>query len=359
MRLLVVSNDYPPKPGGIQQWLGNVVDHLEAEVRVLAPQDGAATTARGEEIVRRAPAAFMWPTSSTVSWVRAELAAFAPDAVLFGAPHPLPAMIPQLRESFSGRIAVMTHGAEVTLPAAVPVARQWLRRTLSRADALLAVSRYTAGKVARLTGRSVTAVGAGVDVDIFTPHEERSGGHVVGCVSRFVPRKGQGRLIESAARLRDRGTRVELLFVGKGRWEDRLRRLAEDRGVPARFEVDVPWSQLPELYREMALFAMPAKSRWAGLEVEGLGIVYLEAAAAGLPVVTGDSGGAPEAVVPGVTGFVSHDDETLDAALRTLLEDPEIASTMGRAGRSWVVENHTWNRVAERVRRAIVAAPES
>ena len=136
MRLLVVTNDYPPKPGGIQQWLGNLVDHLDAEIRVLAPEDGPATNERGEEIVRRGGAKFMLPTKSTSEWVAAETAEFGPDAILFGAPHPLPAMIPRLRPAFSGPIAIMTHGAEITLPAAFPVARQWLRRTLRRATGL-------------------------------------------------------------------------------------------------------------------------------------------------------------------------------------------------------------------------------
>ena len=252
----------------------------------------------------------------------------------------------------------MTHGAEVTLPAAFPIARQWLRRTLRRADVLLAVSQYTAGKVGRLTGMPVVPVGAGVDVDAFLPGE-RPDGLVVGCVSRFVPRKGQARLIESAARLRKVGMPVELLFVGKGRDEAKLRRLAEQRAVPARFEVDVPWAELPSLYRQMSVFAMPSRSRWAGLEVEGLGIVYLEAASAGLPVVAGDSGGSPEAIVPGVTGFVSHDDRSLDEALRTLFEDPGMAAAMGVRGRDWVVENHTWAKVSERVADAIQAARDA
>jgi len=355
MRLLVVTNDYPPKPGGIQQWLGNVVDHFGGEVRVLAPADGPATNELGEGVVRRGSRGFMWPTTAVAGWVANEIAEFKPDALLFGAPHPLPAIIPKLRSEFAGPIAVMTHGAEVTLPAALPVARQWLRRTLRRADVLLAVSRYTAGKVGRLTGSEVVPVGAGVDVAAFTP-SDRPTAPVIGCVSRFVPRKGQDRLIEVAGQLRQTGIPVELILVGKGRWESRLRRLADARQVPTRFEVDVPWESLPGLYQEMAVFAMPAKSRWAGLEVEGLGIVYLEAAAAGLPVVAGDSGGAPEAVVPGVTGFVSHDDTTLESAIRTLIEKPDQAAEMGAAGRQWVEKNHTWPKVADRIETAIKAA---
>ncbi len=352
MKLLVVTNDYPPKPGGIQQWLGNLVDHFDGAVRVLAPADGPATIASGEGIVRRGAKKYMLPTKRTAHWIAAETSDFEPDAVLFGAPHPLPSVIPTLRRSFLGPIAVMTHGAEVTIPAAVPGVRQWLGRTLRRADVLFAVSRYTAAKVAGLTGKEVIPVGAGVDVDSFTPGMPATG-PVVGCVSRFVPRKGQDRLIEAAARLRSSGIPVELIMVGKGRTEASLRRLAERRQVPTRFEVDVPWESLPELYREMAVFAMPSRSRWFGLEVEGLGIVYLEAAAAGLPVVAGDSGGAPEAIIPGVTGYVAPDVGSLADALRRVLEDRERAAAMGQAGRTWVEAEHTWSRVAGRVKNAL------
>lgn len=355
MRLLVVTNDYPPKPGGIQQWLGNLVDHFEGDVRVLGPADGPATTERGESIVRRSSKPFMWPTKSVARWVSAEVAEYRPDAILFGAPHPLPAMIPSLRRDYSGPISIMTHGAEVTLPAAIPIARQWLARTLRRADVLFAVSRYTAAKVGGLTGRDVVPVGAGVDPTVFTPGT-RPEAPVIGCVSRFVPRKGQGRLIVAAARLRQAGLPAELILVGKGRNEARLRRLAAREEVPTRFEIDVPWERLPDLYREMSVFAMPSKSRWAGLEVEGLGIVYLEAAAAGLPVIAGDSGGAPEAVLPARTGYVTHDDDSLFAALWAVLGDPAKASAMGARGRSWVEAEHTWAAVAGRVRESLAAA---
>lgn len=352
MRLLVVTNDYPPKPGGIQQWLGNLVDHFDGEVRVMAPADGLAGTATGESIVRRHRSRFMWPTRSVASWVAAAATDFEADAVLFGAPHPLPSIIPQLRRSFSGPIAVMTHGAETTLPAAFPISRQWLARTLRRADVLLAVSGFTAGRVSQLTGKEVTTTGAGVDPAVFTPGEIPAA-PIVGCVSRFVPRKGQARLIRAAARLRRSGHAVEILLVGKGRKEASLRRLAARRGVPARFEVDVPWKALPDLYRHMAIFAMPARSRWFGLEVEGLGIVYLEAAAAGLPVVAGDSGGAPEAIVPGVTGYIAADVGSVEKALQRLLSDRSRAAQMGADGRAWVEAEHTWHHVAERVKAAL------
>jgi phosphatidylinositol alpha-1,6-mannosyltransferase len=137
--------------------------------------------------------------------------------------------------------------------------------------------------------------------------------------------------------------------VGKGRKEDDLRKLAARLGVRTRFAVDVPWSELPGLYRQMDVFAMPCKSRWGGLEVEGLGLVFLEAAATGLPVLAGDSGGSPETVIAGETGFVVHDVADIVEGLGMVLGDPEWARRMGAAGRALVERNFTWGRVVERV----------
>ena len=172
---------------------------------------------------------------------------------------------------------------------------------------------------------------------------------MIGCVSRFVPRKGQHRLIAAAELLVQRGTPVELLIVGKGRLESRLRRLAERSGVPVRFEIDVPWSELPEFYQSMDLFCMPCRSRWAGLEVEGLGLVFLEAAAAGLPVLAGSSGGSPETVVPGETGFVVDSVEDIVEGVELLLADRMAAQQMGAKGRRRVVEEYVWDRVVARL----------
>jgi phosphatidylinositol alpha-1,6-mannosyltransferase len=352
MRLLLITNDYPPKPGGIQTYLGDLVDAYPQEVRILAPNDGPATgTRRGEEVVRRGKRRFMWPTRSTVDWMLREAREFGPEAVLFGAPHPLTRATRRLKAELDVPVGILCHGAEVTIPAAVPGLRSWLRRTLRSADTLFAVSRYTQGKVARLTGQEVVWIGAGVDIATFAPADAPPANDppVVGCVSRFVPRKGQHRLIAAAAELRRRGTAVELLIVGKGRLEARLRRLAQRSAVPVRFQIDVPWSQLADLYRSMDAFCMPCRSRWGGLEVEGLGLVFLEAAAAGLPVLAGSSGGSPETVIPGETGYVVHSVNDIVEGLELLLADHAAAQQMGAKGRRRVVEEYVWDRVVARL----------
>lgn len=344
MRLLIVTNDFPPKPGGIQQYLGGLSEAVEGEVRILAPAD------RGDDPrVVRDRRAFMWPTRRVRRWVIEQVEEFRPDAVLYGAPYPLPTMGPAVRRATGVPYAVLCHGAEVTLPAAFPITRQLLAQPLRKADALFAVSRFTQRRVHRLTGRPVEYLGAGVDVDAFSPGPRPDGTPVIGCVSRFVPRKGQRRVLDAVAALRGEGKEATVLLVGKGRDEARLRAQADRLGVPTRFEVDVAWSELPGLYREMTAFVMPCRSRWFGLEVEGLGLVFLEAAAAGLPVLAGDSGGSPETVDPGVTGYVAATDEHIVGGLRSLLADPARAARMGAAGREWVLSGFTWPMVAGRL----------
>ena len=344
MRLLLVTNDYPPKPGGIQQYLGSLVAAYPDQIHVVAPADSAAEPDEG---VSRGASPFMWPTRAVSDWIIERARAFGPDAILFGAPYPLATLGPRLRSALGVGYGVLAHGAEVTLPSAVPGLRQVVAKTLRDADVRFAVSRFTAGRVERLTGEAVAFVGAGVDTTVFQPPPE--GGHtvpVIGSVSRFVPRKSQDRLLKAVAVL-DRPAAV--LLVGKGRKEAELRKTARRLGVNTRFVVDAPWAELPGLYRSMDVFCMPCSSRWGGLEVEGLGLVFLEASATGLPVLAGDSGGSSETVIPGETGYVVRSVGDIVEGLAVLLEDQDRARAMGAAGRRFVESTFTWDQVIARL----------
>ena len=354
MRVLLVTNDFPPKLGGIQQYLGNLVAAFGGEIRVLAPRhDGAPPVAH----VVRGERRYMLPTRRVRGWVRSQVDDFAPDIVLYGAPHPLAQMGPGLRAETGVPYAVMTHGAEVTLPAVVPGLRQVLVATLRRADVLFAVSHFTAARVGVFARQPVIVLGAGVDLNAFHPAEPRPerASIVVGCASRFVPRKGHARVIAAAEALAARGHPVEVLIIGRGRLERRIRRRAATSTVPVRVEVDVDWSALAGLYREMDVFAMPARSRWAGLEVEGLGIVYLEAAVTGIPVVAGSSGGAPETVMPGVSGYIATSVSELIEALELVIA---ARGEMGEAARRRAEAEYSWEAVLSRFGAGLAAAVE-
>ena len=354
MRLLLITNDYLPKPGGIQQYLGNLVEHYDGPVQVLAAKDKGAE--RDAQVVR-SKWRFMWPTRKVRSWIEEQAGRFNPDVILFGAPYPLPTLGPALRESLGIPYAVIAHGAEVTVPAAFPGSRQLLAGPLKQADAVFANSRWTAGKVERIAGRSTSYLGIGVDLDLYHPAEGRwTDDLVVGCVSRFIPRKGHAEVLHAVAELKTKGYQVRAKIVGRGRLEGRLRKVAATLDVPVDFHVDIPWQELPGRYREMDVFAMPCRNRWLGLEQEGLGIVFLEAAASGLPIVAGASGGAPETVKPGRTGFVVHDREGLVEALEMLLTDQVRSRHMGEQGRSFMEASHTWDEVMERLRSGLELA---
>jgi len=349
MRVLLITNDYPPRPGGIQQYLSNLVGHSKACIRVLAP---AHLDAPDEPHVVRSGWKFMWPTSRVRGWIAGRVEEFEPDVPLFGAPHPLAQLGPRLGRAFGLPYVVMAHGAEVTLPGAVPGLRQLLGRTFRRAALVLTVSRYTARRVERMGAARTAVLGAGVDLDLFHPAVSTPGRDrpVIGCISRLVPRKGHLRVLAAAERLSAAGTPVSVLLVGQGRLEGRIRIRAARSTVPVEVVTDAAWEELPDLYRSCDVFVMPARSRWLGLEVEGLGIVYLEAAATGLPVVAGRSGGAPETVVPGVTGYAASTTSQIVEAVGLALEQRR---EMGAAARAHAERHFSWETVARRLDSAL------
>lgn len=345
MRVLLITNDYPPRPGGIQQYLSNLVKHSSPCFRVLAPDHPGAPAEPG---VVRSGRKFMWPTSGVREWVAGHVEEFEPEVLLFGAPHPLAQLGPRLGRTFGLPFVVLAHGAEVTLPGAAPGLRQLLGRTLRRAALVLAVSRYTARRVERMGADHTAVLGAGVDLDLFRPGNSPSNHDrpVIGCISRLVPRKGHLRVLAAAERLDAAGTPVSVLLVGQGRLEGRIRNRASRATVPVEVVTDAAWEELPDLYRSCDVFVMPARSRRLGLEVEGLGIVYLEASATGLPVVAGTSGGAPETVVPGVTGFVAASTDHIVEAVGLALERRR---EMGSAARNHAEKHFSWEAVAGRL----------
>lgn len=348
MKVLLVTNDWSPGMGGIQTYLEGLVTRTRHEVRVVAPAHPDARSDR--RVVRHRSRRFLGASKATASWVAGEAERFGADLVWYGAPHPPALVAPAVAQRTGLPYAVHVHGAELVVADTLPGVRRRLRRSLRAATAVWSVSRHTADEVARRAGREATVLGVGVDAERFHPGDgdDPHGGFVVACVGRFVPRKGHHRVLRAVAMLRRDGVEASVLLVGWGRREGALRRLARRLDVPTRFEVSVGPERLGELYRECHAFAMPVEDRWFGLEREGLGIVYLEAAASGLPVVAGYSGGAPETVVPGLTGFLASRVGDLTGALSWLAADPARARAMGLAGRAFVVERYGWDAVTER-----------
>lgn len=361
-RTLLVTNDYPPRVGGIQRTLGALAAELPADrVAVVCPaSDGdGAFDAEAAYRVFRQPERFLWPTPDVAGRVAFAASEFGAEVVLFGATYPLALLGPRLARRGTPYLA-SAHGFEYWLSIA-PGAHSLVRRATSLAARVPVMCSAFIARVVRTAVPDevpVSVLYPGADVDRFhpdLPFEDLTEAHgvagrpLVVCVSRLVPRKGQDVLIRAMGEVRRRVPGAALLIVGGGPYRKKLEALAADapRGAVA-FVGEVAERDLPRYYRAGDVFAMPCRTRFGGLEVEGWGNVLIEAAACGRPVVAGSSGGAPEAVVDGATGLVV-DGSNVGAvadAVASLLEDPERAGAMGAAGRARVERHYAWPRAA-------------
>ncbi len=365
-KVLIVSNDFPPRSGGIQAFVHQLAIRLPADDVVVYASDyeGSAEFDAAQVFpVVRHPTGLLVPTPAARRRIVATLREHGATAVWFGAAAPLALLAPALRRAGAERLVATTHGHEVGW-AMLPGARQALRRIGTHCDTVTYLGEYTRRRLARALGphATMTRLTPGVDVEAFSPQVSAAAVRarwgltdrpVVVCVSRLVPRKGQDTLIRALPDIRRAVPDAALLIVGSGRYRDALRALAVQQGVAEHvvFTGPVPWAQLPEHFAAGDVFAMPCRTRRAGMDVEGLGIVYLEASATGRAVVAGDSGGAPDAVRPGATGLVvdGRDVPAVAAAVADLLGDEQRRTAMGRAGREWAEREWTWDVAAARL----------
>jgi phosphatidyl-myo-inositol dimannoside synthase len=367
-KVLIVTNDFPPRAGGIQSFVHALALRLPpGQVVVYAPAwPGAAEFDQQQPFpVLRHPTSLMLPVPAVRDRAAAALTEHGCDRVLFGAAAPLGLLAPALRRAGADRIVAVTHGHEAGW-AALPGARALLRRIGDSVDVVTYLGEYFRVRLARAlspaAGARMARLAPGVDTAVFRPGpggaaiRDRlglAGRPVVVCVSRLVTRKGQDTLIRAWPAVRAAGGDPVLLLVGSGPADRKLHRLARQLGVSGsvRFSGQVPAADLPSYYGAGDVFAMPCRTRRGGLDVEGLGIVYLEASATGLPVIAGDSGGAPDAVIHGETGYVvpGGSEGAVASRLTQLLADPAAARAMGEKGLAWVDREWRWDLVAGRL----------
>jgi phosphatidylinositol alpha-1,6-mannosyltransferase len=371
-RTLIVTNDFPPRAGGIQAFVHQLaVRQPSGSLVVYAPAWKGAEKFDAEQPfpVVRHPTSLMLPVASVARRAADLVRAEKCDTVWFGAAAPLGLLAPGLRKAGVERFVAQTHGHEVGW-AALPGARRLLRRIAEGVDVITYLGEYTGRRLAKVIGDRTRLVRLppGVDTEAFHPAADGASVRaelalqdrpVVVCVSRLVPRKGQDALIRALPRIRQRVPDAALLIVSGGPDAPRLHRLAVQTGVAddVVFTGSVSWSELPRYFAAGDVFAMPCRTRRRGLDVEGLGIVYLEASATGLPVVAGNSGGAPDAVREGETGYVVDGRDVVEIADRitTLLSDRALAARMGAAGRAWVETEWRWDDLAARMTRLLTA----
>ncbi|MEU2254492.1 glycosyltransferase family 4 protein [Nocardia xishanensis] len=369
-RTLLVTNDFPPRPGGIQSYLQALAGQLPPDdLVVYAPRwrgdSHLKFDAKQKFQVVRHPTTLMLPTPLVLRRAARLLRDEKCDTVWFGAAAPLALLSPRLRRAGADRILASTHGHEVGW-SMLPGARQALGAIGRHTDVVTYVSKYTRGRFASAFGADAALeyLPPGVDTDVFRPDPEARAElraryglgdrPTILCLSRLVPRKGQDALIAAMREIRDRVDGAVLVVAGGGPYEDKLRGLAVALGVTDSviFTGRVPSAELAAHHTIADVFAMPCRTRGAGLDVEGLGIVYLEASASGVPVVAGRSGGAPETVLEGKTGRVVDGRKVTEIAdaLVDILADRDAAAAMGAAGRAWVEENWRWDTLGARLR---------
>lgn len=373
MTHLLVTNDFPPKVGGIQTYLWELW-------RRLPPDSFGVLTTRHPKAdrwdrdqpfpVTRLDQRVLLPTRALADRIDAAAAAAGAGLVVLDPALPLG----RIGSSLATPYAVVLHGAEVTVPGRVPAARALLTGVLRGAAGIVAAGGYPEAEARHAAGDvplpEIVQVPPGVDPDRFTPlagearREARRqlglpvDGPLVVSASRLVPRKGMDVLIEATTRLVAHRPDLNVAIAGTGRDTGRLRTMAARLGLARRVHLPgrLTDADLAKLYAAGDVFAMLCRNRWGGLEQEGFGIVFLEAAACGVPQVAGDSGGAAEAVLDGVTGIVVRDPRDADEAAQAiarLLDDPGLRAKMGEASRRRVEEELSWDHLAVRLRGAL------
>ena len=376
-RTLVVTNDFPTRRGGIETFVLSLCQQLPADevvVYTAAMSGGTSYDAKLAFPVHRDPTSVLLPTPRVGARVERVLRETGCDRVLFGASAPLGLLAGRMRAAGAERVVALTHGHEVWW-ARAPGARQVLRRIGDGCDVLTYVSAWCRDRIAPALSPAAAArmqrLSPGVDPERFHPgcggaEVRRRWGippeaPVVVCTARMVRRKGQDLLIEAWPGVLDVVPDARLLLVGDGPHRRALQQQASRLGAAARsvvFTGSVPWAGMPAHTDAGDVFAMPCRTRLGGLEPEAFGIVSLEAAACGLPVVIGNSGGAPETVLDGETGYVvpGGDAATVTTRLIGLLASPHLARGMGRLGRERVVRDWTWHRAGARLADVLTTA---
>jgi len=370
-KILCITNDFGPRAGGIETFIIGLIERLPKNSVVVytSSQSGSAefdtkwSENFGVEVIRDR-SKILLPTYRVSKNLRSLLQQREISTVFFGAAAPLGLLSQSLRKAGAEKIVAITHGHEVWWAKLWPFS--WaIKRIGNGVDVLTYLGDYTRRAISAALPASsqekMVRLAPGIDIEHFSPAKKNprirhelglDDKKVIVSVGRLVHRKGQDFLIDALPLISQKILNVHLLLVGEGPYRAELEKRSVALGVRDRitFIGRVQHSELPEYICAGDIFAMPSRSRLAGLEVEGLGIVYLEASACGLPVIGGTSGGAPDAVLEGETGF-SVDGTSApaiaEAAIR-LLSNVEYAEKLGAQGREWIVKEWRWEIWAEK-----------
>ena len=363
-KVLFVTNDFGPRAGGIETFIIGLIER-RAFASTIVYTSAQANSQEYDQMwekkygvkVIRDSSRILLPTPKVARRISALIKAEGISVAAFGAAAPLGLLAHSMKRSGIVRIVALTHGHEVWWAKVFPF-NLLLRRIGTGVDSLTYLGEYTRQMISRpLTQSAKSAmikIAPGIDTDHFSPRNsdnlrqslQLSQKKVIVCVARLVHRKGQDKLIDAMPSILESISNAHLLIVGQGPYQQKLVKRVKKLGLEesVTFVGRINYEQLPEYICAGDLFAMPSRSRFGGLEVEGLGIAYLEASACGLPVIAGSSGGAPDAVVDGKSGEVVNGTDITAIAKTVIkfLRDPEGSQQMGQFGRNWVVEKWRW-----------------
>ena len=361
---LFITNDFGPRAGGIETFVHGLIERLtrgSVIVYTSAQPNSAQFDAKwlqdfGVEVIRDR-SKILLPTPRVIKACQGLIRSRKLTRVAFGAAAPLGVMSRALRRAGAQKIVALTHGHEVWW-AKVPLFSFVIKYMSQDIDAITYLGEFTRGEISKALNRDdlnkLIQIAPGIDVEHFSPTDSSdlraelglTDKSVIISVGRLVHRKGQDKLIASLPAIKAAVPNVHLVLVGVGPHQNYLNKLAAKLQVAdcVTFIGRINYAELPKYICVGDIFAMPSRSRFFGLEVEGLGIVYLEASSCGLPVVGGKSGGAPDAVLIGETGVVVDGTNTFEIAEACieLLKNPELCELMGAAGREWIIENWRW-----------------
>ena len=346
---LLVTNDFPPKIGGIQNLLYEWWRRLPSEsfAVLTSPYSGSKQFDAAQSFeIRRTREPVLLPHPLMVHKINKMAKQFGAELVVLDPALPLGLIGPNLNLPY----AVVLHGAEIVVPGRLPVVSRLLARVLNNAELIIASGSYPAAEASRVcrSSKRIDVITPGVDIQRFKvlSSEQRiearkqfgvaEDAELIVGISRLVPRKGFDVLIRAVARLAIEFPKLRLIVGGDGRDRARLERIARELMSPTTFLGRVSDDDLPKLYGCADINAMLCRSRWMGLEQEGFGIVFAEAAACGVPQIAGRSGGASDAVDHNITGLIVEDPTRVDdvvSSLRRLLVDKSQLLKMGQASR--------------------------
>jgi phosphatidylinositol alpha-1,6-mannosyltransferase len=368
--VLFVTNDFGPRAGGIETFVIGLIERRPFGQTIVYTSsqtgseayDAAWKSDFGVTVVRDR-AKILLPTPRVARNLARIIKESDIQVAAFGAAAPLGLLSGSMKRAGVRKTVALTHGHEVWWAKVFPF-NLALRKIGTSVDSLTYLGEFTkqaiSQSLSKASAKKMVKIAPGIDVEHFSPQDSTQlrrdlklvNKRVIVSVGRLVHRKGQDHLIQSMPEILKSVPNAHILMVGQGPYLMHLEKLVKDLNLVdhVSFIGRIQYAQLPQYICAGDIFAMPSRSRFFGLEVEGLGIVYLEASACGLPVIAGSSGGAPDAVLDGVTGLVvnGEDNQEIAAAAIKLLQDVDESKAIGLAGREWIIENWRWQIWSER-----------